>query len=128
VGGTALSYLIDHRLSEALYIEKLELSKQLLNKLQRLASFLNPEFYKLQNLRRSTFNTPRVISLFDMNERYIIVPRGLTSKIKQLFKSHNATLIIEDKRFTKKIDKQNLTITFSPTGELRENAKKVLQK
>lgn len=99
-------------LHEALYIEKLELSKQLLNKLQRLASFLNPEFYKLQNLRRSTYNTPRVISLFDMNERYIIVPRGLTSKIKQLFKSHNATLIIEDKRFTKKIDKQNLTISL----------------
>ena len=99
-------------LHEALYIEKLELSKQLLNKLQRLASFLNPEFYKLQNLRRSTFNTPRVICMYDINERYIIVPRGLTAKIKQLFKSHNATLVIEDKRFTKKIDKPNLTITL----------------
>ena len=55
-------------LHEALYIEKLELSKQLLNKLQRLASFLNPEFYKLQNLRRSTYNTPRVVSLYDLNQ------------------------------------------------------------
>ena len=99
-------------LHDALYIEKLELSKQLLQKLQRLASFLNPEFYKLQNLRRSTFNTPRVVSLFDINERYIIVPRGLTAKIKQLFKSNNATLNIEDKRFTKKIDKPNLTISL----------------
>ena len=99
-------------LHEALYIEKLELSKQLLNKLQRLASFLNPEFYKLQNLRRSTYNTPRVVSFYDLNERYIIVPRGLTSKIKKLFKSNNAILIIEDKRFTKKIDKLNLTITL----------------
>ena len=99
-------------LHDALYIEKLELSKQLLNKLQRLASFLNPEFYKLQNLRRSTFNTPRVICMYDINERYIIFPRGLTSKIKQLFKSHNAILIIEDKRFTKKIDKPNLHIVL----------------
>jgi len=48
---------------EALYIEKMELSKTLLNTLQRLASFTNPEFYLRQNLRKSTFNTPRIISL-----------------------------------------------------------------
>jgi hypothetical protein len=112
-------------LHEALYIEKLELSKQLLNKLQRFASFLNPEFYKLQNLRRSTYNTPRVVSLYDLNERYIIIPRGLIQKIKQLFKSNNATLIIEDKRFTKKIDKPNLTITLR--GEQKTALNKIIK-
>ena len=66
---------------EALYIEKMELSKTLLNTLQRLASFTNPEFYIRQNLRKSTFNTPRIISLFDMNERYVILPRGLITRV-----------------------------------------------
>lgn len=99
-------------LHEALYIEKLELSHQLLNKIKRFTSFLNPEFYKLQKLRKSTFNTPRVISLYDINERYIIVPRGLTHKIKQFFETHNAILLIEDKRFTTKIDKPDLTIAL----------------
>jgi hypothetical protein len=41
-------------LFEALYIEKLELSKALLTQLQRFASFSNPEFYIRQNLRKST--------------------------------------------------------------------------
>ncbi|MCK5293316.1 MAG: DEAD/DEAH box helicase family protein, partial [Arcobacteraceae bacterium] len=99
-------------LHDALYIEKLELSKQLLHKLQRFASFLNPEFYKLQNLRKSTFKTPRVVTLYDLNERYIIVPRGLTNKIKQFFKSNNSNLIIEDKSFIKKIDQPNFTLTL----------------
>jgi len=72
-------------LHEALYIEKPELSKTLLYTLQRLASFTNPEFYIRQNLRKSTFNTPRVISLFDMNERYIILPRGVVTKVQKLF-------------------------------------------
>ena len=40
-------------LYDALYIEKQNLSKGVLNKLQRLSSFSNPEFFVLQNLRKS---------------------------------------------------------------------------
>jgi len=107
---------------EALYIEKMELSKTLLNTLQRLASFTNPEFYIRQNLRKSTFNTPRVVSLFDMNERYVILPRGLITKVQHLFQSNNASLSIEDKRFIKKIDKPKLAI------KLRDNQKTAYNK
>ena len=108
---------------EALYIEKMELSKTLLNTLKRLASFINPEFYIRQNLRKSTFNTPRIISLFDMNERYVILPRGLVSKVQDLFQSaNNASLVIEDKRFIQKIDKLKLAI------KLRDNQKNAYNK
>jgi len=107
---------------EALYIEKMELSKTLLNTLQRLASFSNPEFYIRQNLRKSTFNTPRIISLFDMNERYIILPRGLMAKVQHLFQSNNASLFLEDKRLIKKIDKPKFTI------KLRDNQKTAYNK
>jgi superfamily II DNA or RNA helicase len=106
---------------EALYIEKQELSKTLLNTLQRLASFTNPEFYIRQNLRKSTFNTPRIITLFDMNERYVILPRGLTTKVQHLFHSNNASLIIEDKRFTQNIDKSKLTIKLRDNQQIAYN-------
>ena len=99
-------------LYDALYIEKTYLSKELLNRLQRFASFLNPEFFKLQKIRRSTYKTPRVISSFEINERYIIVPRGLIQKIKKFFNSHDSALIIEDKRFITSIEKPNFTLTL----------------
>jgi len=95
---------------DALYIEKLELSKELINYFTRLASFSNPEFYIRQNLRKSTFNTPRVISLFDLNEKYLIVPRGLFEKVKKMFENNNVSIMIEDKRIIKKIEKQSLDI------------------
>ena len=101
-------------LYDALYIEKENLSKELLNKLQRLSSFPNPEFFILQNLRFSTYNTPRFITSFSINERYIIVPRGITNKIIHLFISNKSKLFIEDKRFIKYIEKPEITITLKP--------------
>jgi superfamily II DNA or RNA helicase len=97
---------------DALYIEKIQLSQMLLNQLKRLASFSNPEFFIRQNLRKSTFNTPRIITLFEMNERYIILPRGVITKVQNLFHSNNSTLNIEDKRVLKKIDAPQLSITL----------------
>ena len=49
-------------LYDALYIEKAQLTKEVINRLQRMASFANPEFYIRQKLRKSTYNTPRVIT------------------------------------------------------------------
>lgn len=97
-------------LYDALYIEKTNLSKEAINQLQRFASFLNPEFFKLQKIRRSTYKTPRVIVNFEINERYIIVPRGLTNRIEKFFSEHNSVLTVEDKRFVTSIAKQKLAI------------------
>jgi len=105
-------------LYDALYIEKQNLSKGVLNKLQRFSSFSNPEFFVLQNLRKSTFNTPRIITSFEINERYIIVPRGLTNKVLNLFNSHKAKLFIEDKRFLKPIEKLKFTLTLKEEQQL----------
>jgi superfamily II DNA or RNA helicase len=112
-------------LYNALYIEKLNLSKQLLNKIQKLSSFLNPQFFKLQNLRKSTFNTPRIISLYDINEKYIIVPRALKDTIKQLFDSNKSNLVIEDKRVKKTIKKPNLTIKLN--NNQKDAFKKIIE-
>jgi superfamily II DNA or RNA helicase len=109
-------------LYEALYIEKMELSKALINQIKRMASFVNPEFYIRQSLRKSTYNTPRIISLFEQNERYIIVPRGLTQKIKKYFKAHKATLLMEDKRIKRKIAKPAFGLTLRKEQEIAFDA------
>ncbi len=109
-------------LFDAIYIEKMELSKELLNFLKRLSSFSNPEFYIRQNLRKSTFSTPRVISLFDINEKYIILPRGVFTKIKSLFDKNGVRVIVEDKRVIHKIQKQTLDL------ELHDEQKVALSK
>jgi len=93
-------------LHNAIYIEKVGLSKILLNLLKRMASFYNPEFFMRQKQRLSTFNTPRVISTYDLNERYIILPRGLHGKLLDFFKKHRVKILIEDKRLNLKVPSQ----------------------
>nr|WP_296824626.1 DEAD/DEAH box helicase family protein [Sulfurovum sp.] len=105
-------------LYDALYIEKVELSKEVVNRLQRMASFANPEFYIRQNLRKSTYNTPRVITSYALNERYIILPRGLTPRVQKLFSKYSAALVIEDKRRIQSIEKKKFHL------KLREEQKR----
>jgi len=105
-------------LFDALYVEKANLTKEVMNRLQRMASFANPEFYIRQNLRKSTYNTPRVITSYDLNERYIILPRGLTTSVQKLFAKHHAVLQIEDKRPVQSIEKMKFLL------KLREEQKR----
>jgi hypothetical protein len=49
-------------LSDQIYIPKESLPPQLRNRLIRIAAFQNPEFYKAQAMRMSTFGKPRIIA------------------------------------------------------------------
>jgi len=104
-------------LYDAIYIEKVLLSKTLLNLLKRMASFYNPEFFMRQRQRLSTFNTPRVVSTYDINERYIILPRGLYAKLKSFFKKHKVHISVEDKRLKSKMPKQAFFLTLREEQE-----------
>lgn len=105
-------------LHNAVYIEKISLSKTLINLLKRMASFYNPEFFMRQRQRLSTFNTPRVVSTYDLNERYIILPRGLYIKLKTFFKKHKVQIHIEDKRLKVNVPKQDFFLTLRDEQEL----------
>ncbi len=50
--------------ANVLTIEKAELDKTTLARLKGLASFRNPEFYRKQAMRMSTYQLPRIISLY----------------------------------------------------------------
>ena len=82
-----------------IYIEKRDLPAVLLNRLVRLAAFQNPEFYRAQAMRLSTFGKPRVIGCAEEFPNHIALPRGLFDEVLDLFKLHRIKVEIDDQRF-----------------------------
>jgi superfamily II DNA or RNA helicase len=80
------------------YVEKQELPSAMLNRLLRLAAFQNPEFYKAQALRHSTYATPRVIACGDELARHIALPRGCLIEAIGLLETHKVAVDIRDER------------------------------
>ncbi len=72
--------------SNMLYITKEGFSQRALNQVKRLAAFKNPEFYKAQAMRMSTFNKPRIISCADETAEYLCLPRGCEADLNALSK------------------------------------------
>ncbi|MCH4163726.1 MAG: DEAD/DEAH box helicase [Lentilactobacillus diolivorans] len=70
--------------SNELYIDKSDLKKQQIMQLKWFASFQNPEFYEKQHQRVSTFNVPRIINVFDENNQYLLLPRGLEDRLTEM--------------------------------------------
>jgi hypothetical protein len=60
--------------SNLVYVEKEGLPSAMLNRLHRLAAFQNPEFYRAQAMRLSTFGKPRVIRCAEEFPRHIAFP------------------------------------------------------
>ena len=59
-----------------LFIPKAGISSKALNRLKRLASFKNPQFYKNQAMRLPTYGLPRIITCADETSEYLCLPRG----------------------------------------------------
>jgi len=74
-------------LGNQIYIEKISLIPFLKNKLIRIAAFQNPEFYKAQAMRFSTFNKPRIIHCCEDFPKHIGIPRGCLDEVQFLLKS-----------------------------------------
>lgn len=83
-----------------IYIKKLKLLPNEITYFKRLASFTNPKFYELQKLRMPIFykTTPRIISCFEEDERYLKLPRGCMDKIKDICEKSNVKFMIKDTR------------------------------
>lgn len=96
-----------------LYVEKEQLPSAMINRLIRLAAFQNPEFYKAQAMRLSTFGKPRVISCAEEFSRHIGMPRGCLDNLVAFLKDHQVEVDVTDERFA------GSPITASYLGELR---------
>nr|WP_322783533.1 DEAD/DEAH box helicase family protein [Streptococcus cuniculi] len=101
--------LLEIQLGRVLEVEKAGLSPQLLFYLKRLASFSNPEYYVKQAMRQPTYQIPETICLFEENDVYLYLPRGLIFNLRETFPKLTVT--------GRKEQEQDLRISFS--GQLR---------
>jgi len=85
--------------SNLIYVEKEGLPSAMLNRLHRLAAFQNPEFYRAQAMRLSTFGKPRIIRCAEEFPRHIALPRGCFDEVTVFFKSQNVAVQLDDQRF-----------------------------
>lgn len=96
-----------------IYIAKDGLLPALRNRLLRVAAFQNPEFYKTQAMRLSTYDKPRIIACAEDHAHHIGLPRGCLEDVRQVLTDVNVQPIIRDERFAG----QRLDVAFH--GELR---------
>jgi hypothetical protein len=96
-----------------IYIAKHGLNAGLRNRLLRMAAFQNPEFYKAQAMRLSTYDKPRVIACAEDHPQHIGMPRGCLDDIRAELANLGVRVVIRDEREAGRA----LDVTF--TGGLR---------
>lgn len=104
-------------LCDEIYVSKETLPPSLRNALLRIAAFQNPEFYKAQSMRLSTYGKPRIIDCAEDHSCHISLPRGCLEEVQHLFKTLGIDSTLRDERFIG----EALDVTFH--GELRPEQK-----
>jgi superfamily II DNA or RNA helicase len=98
-------------LSNLVFVEKAELPSAMLDRLRRLAAFQNPEFYRAQAMRISTYGKPRIISCAEDFPAYVGLPRGCLQEALDLLSIHGIAAEIQDER----VAGQPLDVEFQGT-------------
>ena len=112
---------IELTLGNQIYIPKAPLSPGLRNRLIRLAAFQNPEFYKAQAMRLSTYGKPRIIGCAEDLDQYVALPRGCMEDLRELLANLHIKITIQDKRFS------GVPLDVSFSGTLRPEQEKAAQ-
>jgi hypothetical protein len=87
--------VVEARLSAMLAISTKGLPAALLAALKHTASFHNPEFYRRQSQRYSTWDTPRLVCSFDATDPdWLKLPRGLRDEAAQHITAAGGTLTV----------------------------------
>ena len=81
-----------------LKISKNVLSTKAIKYMMRLGSVINNEFYDKQRMRQSTYNIPRVLQLFNEDDKFISIPRGCLKELISIFEILKIDYEIVDKR------------------------------
>ncbi|WP_150272345.1 TOTE conflict system archaeo-eukaryotic primase domain-containing protein [Paenibacillus tepidiphilus] len=84
--------------SDRLYILKSGLPSNAIHALIKIASFSNPDFYKAQAMRLSTYGKPRVISCAEDLENYVVLPRGCLQDLLSFFEHNQVKVSLKDQR------------------------------
>lgn len=108
---------IELTLGDQIYITKDCLPAALRNRLLRLAAFQNPEFYRAQAMRLSTYDKPRIISCAEVSSSHIGMPRGCFDELMALLKELKIKPCIRDERVTGTLLNASFTGTLRPEQE-----------
>ena len=81
-----------------IYIAKDGLHPGLRNRLLRLAAFQNPEFYRAQAMRLSTYDKPRIIACAEDHPHHIGLPRGCLDEVRQTLNDVGVRSVLRDER------------------------------
>ena len=107
-----------------IYVQKNGLPDALLNRLTRMASFQNPEFYKAQALRLSTFGKPRIISCVEEFSEYLGLPRGCLDEVVEMLEDHMIRVHVSDKRVAGELP--DIQFNGTLTSQQQQAAEKIL--
>ena len=100
-------------LGNQIYIAKDGLPPGLRNRLIRLAAFQNPEFYKAQAMRLSTYDKPRIIACAEDHASHLGLPRGCLEDVQEPCADLHIKPVVRDERYAG----EPLDVKFQ--GELR---------
>jgi hypothetical protein len=109
----ALPETLEVVLSNQIYVAKEGLHPGLQNRLLRFAAFQNPDFYKAQSMRLSTYGKPRVIACAEDHPHHIGLPHGCLDDLRQTLTALGVRATVRDERY----NGIPLAVTFQ--GELR---------
>ena len=109
-------------IANRIYVKTKKIPSVLLNQIKQLASFQNPEFYKRQSMRLSTFATPRVICCAEILDGYLSIPRGCLEDINCLMDEYGIQIDIRDERVIGK------KVKWDFCGELNGEQEKISRK
>ena len=85
-------------LANCIYISKATVKPRSLNRIKQLATFSNPQFYKMQAMHYSTKQIPRRIQCFREVDDYVTLPRGLLFDLTALLSETKVPFVFEDCR------------------------------
>ncbi len=85
-------------LTSTLAVDRIGLPPALLASLKHLASVHNPEFHQREQLRLSTWNTPRMIRCYDEDLDRLYLPRGLLEDAAKVVGAAGSRLAVDDRR------------------------------
>ncbi len=104
-----------------LYVPLRGLSAKAVNHLKRIASFQNPRFFEMRNMRKPIFNVPRVISCADVLDDYLALPRGCEEAVATLLERMGVSLEIDDRT------ERGKPINARFAGMLRDDQREAVQ-
>lgn len=104
-------------------IKKKHLSAKAIQYFKRTSSVVNPDFYKKQNMRVSTYGISRIIELYEEDYEHLYLPIGVLNLIKEKLDKHHILYDVLDLR-----SKQKMKHKYQFQGTLTSDQHHVLEK